>query len=212
MYLARSLDDVFGRAHWRHHLVISPPHEPIVGICVSDNPAGLVIKDNIEVVTNQSIDVRNLSGFIAGLIIGVKPVPSPLPPELRAEAADLGERLKQLSSEVATFAVDRTREEELLPKRGSYPADDGGAEKHWEASVTFNETTKSLYNARFSRATTYLGELANMGITLPFFLQNSEGRPAKLALWFDTVGDLLVNGKINEARVLGNDNHYWSLR
>lgn len=214
--LATSLDEAFARAGWKQYLSAGPPIAGmVVGICVAqDGVAATAIKEYIETSTAHKVSIRNLRGANTNgtleLVIGVKPIPSPIPLELKDEIATLGQKLKSISSEILIFSADRKREEALLPNRESYSSDINDVSQWHQRGISFGNETKSLYHIKFSGHTSpYLAQLINMGIGLPFFLQNAESRPEILGKWFAVVGDLLVRGEIDEARNVGNDNHIW---
>lgn len=48
-----------------------------------------------------------------------------------------------------------------------------------------------------------------MGIALPFFLKNAQSQPSRVGKWFGITGDLLANGKINEAIAEANNESIW---
>jgi hypothetical protein len=213
--LAQGIDEVFGRAKWTHFLRASAPTtELIEGIVIGpDSAAARIIKDALESV-GLPVTIRDLKTMAKDsppdVIVGVKPVPVPLTPVLRDEAQGLGQKLKDLSGDILVFAADRVREEGLLPPRESYAPDSDGAGKWFQRGVNFSNETEALYAMKFGdRATPYLIQLQNMGVMLPFHLQHVEGRPTGLGKWFSAVGDLLVQGKIQEARTVGNNNALW---
>ena len=214
--LATSLDEAFDRAKWKHYLRVGPPIAGmVVGICVApDGAIAKIVKDSIEATTSHKVTIRNLKGVgdnsVTEVIVGVKPVPSPIPPELQSEVIAMGKELIKLSEDIMLYSADRKREEGLLPPRESYPKDLDGGRKWFERGISFGNETESLYNAKFSRRVSpYLAQLGNMGIALPFFLQHTESRPEQLGKWFATVGDWLVRGDIEGARAVGNDPHLW---
>ena len=98
----------------------------------------------------------------------------------------------------------------MLPSRENYSPDPKGLLQWVKRGSSFGDETESLYKTKFSsRASPYLTQLGNIGIALPFGLQNAESTPERLGKWFGVVGDWLVRGEIDEARTVGNDEHLW---
>lgn len=207
--LAGNLDEAFGRAKWGHFMRGSAPAiELIENIVVGpDSASARIIKDALE-SAGLPVTIRNLKMMAKDaspdVIVGVKPVPFPLTSVLLNETKELGQKLKDISSDILAFAADRVREEGLLPPRQSYSQDISGISKMHQRGAAFSQETHALYNMKFgNRATPYLAQLQTMGIILPLSLQRSESRHAGLGKWFATVGDLLVQGQIQEARTVG---------
>ncbi|MGX4806641.1 hypothetical protein [Bradyrhizobium guangdongense] len=145
------------------------------------------------------------------LIVGAKPLPSPLPEALKTQFAALGRELQAFSARIMEFSEDRDSAERMLPSRDSYGYDDPNAgSKKWQRGIDFLNDTESKFRARFgSQAAVFVAKLSEMGILIPFHVRASESHPAKYGKWFGAMGTLVEQGQIGEARRVSADDNLW---
>jgi hypothetical protein len=144
------------------------------------------------------------------LLIGGKPLPDTLPPEIQKATTDLGKRMEDISKEIISFAFDRQSSENLLPPRNAYSPDVSGAQAQWNRGVQFSHETESLFSTRYAnRMNSILLQLSLMGINLPFTVQNNYSRPNIIGKWLGAVGELLTKNDIMAARQVSADNQFW---
>jgi hypothetical protein len=213
--LADSLEAVFKKLNWpvqpsaRHGQIWSPP---VTGLAFeAANETTLAVKSAIERFTDFTVNIGPVSDYpIPGhprLFIGAKPLPNDAPESVKAQIAAIALRSQALSKEIAQFASDRQREEALLPPRDSYPGNIG-LQQHWERGRLFRQQTEALSNQRFgSSAAARLGELDQIGIEPAFSI--GMDNPSVFSNWLGAVSDLLLEGKVAEARVTAANARFW---
>jgi hypothetical protein len=214
--MAASFARVFERAGWGLQPMpqLHTIYGGLTGLSHSpNNDIGKSLKSAVEARTNLRVNfvaLRHASASESSMfIIGAKPPPTPLPPDIKKDLNELGQKLKETGSAIVAFAMDRQREEALLPSRESYSPDTGGARKSWERSVAFSRETEALLAQRFQQSSFLLGQLEIIGVEMPFQVQTAQSRPARIGKWFNLVGSYLEQGQVEEARIKGSDNDFW---
>jgi hypothetical protein len=214
--IAASFKSVFERAKWG--LQPMPQLHSIYGGVTGlahypNNDIGKTLKSAVEAHTNLKINfvaLRHASASESSMfIIGAKPLPEPMPADVKKDLSELGQKLKDFSASIIAFAADRQREEALLPARETYSPDIEGNKKWFERGVAFSNETESLLAQRFPQSSFFLGQLEIIGIEMPFGVHTSKSRPTRIGKWFNLVGSYLEQGQIEEARIKGSDNDFW---
>jgi hypothetical protein len=213
--LADSFEAVFKKLNWpiqhsaRRGQIWTPP---VTGLAFeAANETTLAVKSAIERFTDLTVNIGPVSDYpIPGhprLFIGAKPLPNDAPESVKARIAAIALRSQALSKEIAQFASDRQREEALLPPRDSYPGAIG-LQQHWERGRQFRQQTEALSNQRFgSSAAARLGELDQIGIEPAFGI--GMDNPSVFSNWLGAVSDLLLEGKVAEARTTAANTRFW---
>src|SRR5208282_3985643 len=172
--LANSLSDLFAnRLGWNiinyNRQVIRSYADGVTGLVLNNSDVGSQqIKAAIE--KNTAIRVRfglpnntpgqrpNIDHLI--IVIGGKIPPHPIPPDMQKAFLELGNGLKQLSDDLATFVLDRQREQTRLPPIETNPSDLNSVRRNWDRSRDFsNETSILLQNRYGPRIIEALAEL-----------------------------------------------------
>jgi hypothetical protein len=217
--LSASLHQLFEELHWpiinSNSSQDSRYAQGITGITINrtDRTAELIqnsIQTRTELPIRMSPTARPGAPLVDHilLIIGAKPLPAPLPDEVRKELVDLASQLKRVSSEILEFANDRQREEARLPVLGTSPGDHSYEE--FRRRVAFGNETQALMQRKFgAEAAASLAILGRLGIYPAFLVQNSDREPARWGKWFGTVGNFLEQTKIAEARAIASDDSFW---
>jgi hypothetical protein len=211
--VADSLHTAFRSAGWSTenlplHTVLQ---EGITGAAITpDDEVSRAIKGAIETTTSLQIALM-LPRFQAinnptNIVIGGKPLPDPLPAEIKEDMAGLGGKLKQLSIEIARFVADRQAAEDLLPKRETYPPDTAGVGNWFSSMRDFRSRTNSIFAERFGALIIqYLTRLEIIGVEPPW----GRDSPAERGKWFGLIGEFLEKGSVVEARERGPDIRFW---
>ena len=215
--LAASFTQIFERAEWGVKSIGPASYVYTGGITglgqYPNNTTGRSLKAAIESYSKLQVSFVGLRYVpetgASMLIIGAKPPPSPLPPELQKELSELGKKTSDLGASLILFSSDRAIDEAKLPSREFYGPGIDGVNKYHNERVAFSNRTKALLSQRFQQLDYFLGQLELMGIERPFFVQSTDS-PAVLGKWLQMMGQFLENGGVEEARMKGADNDFWS--
>lgn len=214
--IAASFKSVFERAKWGIQPMpqLNSIYGGVSGLAhYPNNDIGRTLKDAVETHTDLKLNfvvLRHASASETSMfIIGARPLPEPIPTDIKKDLSELGQKLKDMATAIGAFAIDRKREQSLLPPRESFDPTVQGARKWFDRNVAFSKETEALLAQKFQQAAFLLGELEMLGIEMPFFIQNSQTDPARVAKWYNFVGSYLEQGRIEEGRIKAADNDFW---
>ena len=207
--LAQSLREVFRRLGWEEGSVAPPIASHlaagVTGLAVNKSDArGQALRQAIETSLNCPVGIR-VSSLTAVeertiIIIGGKPIPTPLPPEAARQLSELGRDLRELASAIRVFASDRAREQTRTL----------GESAEWEKRSLFENETSVLFRERFGSALTrYAAGLTSLGIDQSFQVAAHSDRPLLMAEWFGLMGSFVEKESVADARHNSADEDFW---
>src|SRR5208282_5282556 len=116
-----------------------------------------------------------------------------------------------LSDDLATFVLDRQREQTRLPPIETNPSDLNSVRRNWDRSRDFsNETSILLQNRYGPRIIEALAELDTLSIRMTFMVGAAgTSNPQVWAKWFGFMSIMIAQGRIVEARTNSADQDFW---